>query len=228
MGDRPGLEQSFSWDCQITLSNYHGHQIIGKVFMACTFLARLRLMRLGLSAGLMLATIGIGQEFAQACTDDQCLQQRQWAEENLQQAIEFQRRQQEEWEWEWEQQQQQYVPPPPKPDNPWIPLIGYPVNAALVWWHDSDQNPGFSLAVRRYSVLNAMDDAMNHCFMRGGQGCRVALVTSASWIAVAQGADGGLYAAEGGKEDEAREEALNRCESSSQNCAIAAITQNNK
>lgn len=182
------------------------------------------LVRGGLSLMLIVAGILGCQEFAQACTDDQCLRERQWQEETIQRAIELQRQQQEEWEW----QQQQYEPPPPEPDDPWIPLMGYPVNAALVWWHDSELNPGFSLAVRRYSSLNAMDDAMNHCFLRGGQGCRVAFVTSAAWIAVAQGADGSLYAAQGSREDEAREAALNRCGSSRQDCAIATIIQNNQ
>lgn len=176
-----------------------------------------------LPLSLVMAGIGGFTDFVHACTDDQCLQQRQWHEENIQRAIEWQQQQQEEWEW---QQQQQYQPPPPSPKDPWVPLINYPINLALVWWHDSQQIPGFSLAIRRYSPLQAMDDAMNHCFLKGGQSCRVAFVSSAAWIAVARGEDGSLYAAQGGKEDEVRQAALSRCNASTQGCAIATIIQN--
>lgn len=182
-------------------------------------------LKVMLPLSLTIAGIGGFTNFVHACTDDQCLRERQWHEENIQRAIELQQQQQQEWEW---QQQQQYQPPPPEPEDPWIPMINYPINAALVWWHDSKQTPGFSLAIRRYSPLQAMDDAMNHCFLKGGQSCRVAFVSSASWIAVARGEDGSLYAAQGGKEDEVRQAALSRCNASSQGCAIATIIQNNK
>jgi hypothetical protein len=178
-----------------------------------------------LPLGLVIAGIGGATDFVRACTDDQCLQQRQWHEENIQRAIELQQQQQQQEEW---QRQQQYQPPPPSPKDPWIPLINYPVNLALVWWHDSNRTPGFSLAIRRYSPLQAMNDAMNHCFLRGGQGCRVAFVSSASWIAVARGEDGGLYAAQGGKKDEVRQAALDRCQSGGRGCAIVTIIQNNQ
>ena len=195
-----------------------------------TFLTTIRpnvstLVNVMLPLSCIVAGIGGFPDFARACTDDQCLRQRQWQKEDLERAIEWQRRQQEEWDW---QQQQQYQPPAPQPKDPWVPLINYPVNAALVWWHDSQQKPGFSLAVRRYSPIQAMDDAMNHCFLKGGQSCRVAFVSSAAWIAVAKGQDGSLHAAQGGKEDEARQAALSRCNASSKGCAIATLIQNNK